>query len=205
MTNKPLCLYLHGLNSSPESPKAQQTIAYLQERQLDYDLHVPGLPAVPDKAANLLKDLTAHLKPGQPVYIIGSSLGGYMGTWLQNYLLKKLPDNPVRLAVINPAVKAYDRFEEFMGPQENLYTGEKWELTYEHALQLKALEVDKLADPDSILLLAQTGDELLDYRLAVEKYKNCPSIIEDGGDHSFQNYDQQLPAIFQFLTNHQRA
>lgn len=202
MNNKPLFLYLHGLNSSPESLKAQQTLVYINKQVLDFEVRIPELPSMPDDAVDLLKKLTDSVKPGQAVYIVGSSLGGYMGTWLQNRLLEKHPNNPIRLAVINPAVKAYERFEEFMGPQENLYTGEKWELTHKHAVQLQNLEIDELKSPEAILLLAQTGDELLDYRLAVEKYQGSPSIIQEGGDHSFQNFDQILPAIFEFMENH---
>jgi predicted esterase YcpF (UPF0227 family) len=48
-------------------------------------------------------------------------------------------------------------------------------------------------------LLAQTGDETLDYRLAVDKYQVCKQTIEAGGDHSFQNFDSHLPNIINFL------
>lgn len=199
---KPLFLYLHGLNSSPASLKAQETRTYINNEALDFDVHVPMLSTEPDEVVVQLKEILNHSSSGQPVFIVGSSLGGYLGIWLHNYLLKKNPDRHVRLAVINPAVKAYDRFEEFLGPQENLYTGEKWELTHQHAKQLNELEVDELLSPESILLLAQTDDEVLDYRLAVKKYRACNSIIQKGGNHGFENFDQVLPAIFSFLTEY---
>lgn len=198
---KPLFLYLHGLNSSPASLKAQETMAYIKNHSLDFDVHVPALSTEPNDVVIQLKDIIHHSAPEQPVFIVGSSLGGYLGTWLHNHLLQQRPERNVRLVVINPAVKAYDRFGEFLGPQENLYTGEKWELTHEHAEQLKALEVEKLLSPESILLLAQTADEVLDYRLAVEKYKDCRSVIQEGGNHGFENFDQILPTIFSFLNN----
>lgn len=196
---KPLFLYLHGLNSSPASLKAQETMAYIKSHSLDFDVHVPALSTDPDEVMVQLKEIFSPSSPEQSVYIVGSSLGGYLGTWLHNDLLQQYPERDIRLVAINPAVKAYERFEEFLGPQENLYTGEKWELTHRHARQLKELEVDELLSPETILLLAQTGDEVLDYRLAVEKYKDCRSIVQKGGNHGFENFEQMLPSIFSFL------
>lgn len=198
MIHQPLFLYLHGLNSSPASLKALNTASYIASHSLNLDVHIPVLPTEPDDVVALLKSLTESVPEEKPVYIIGSSLGGYLGTWLHKHLLQH-HHHQVRLVVVNPAVKAYDRFEEFVGPQENLYTGEKWELTHRHAEQLKNLEVDTLLSPESILLLAQTDDEVLDYRLAVEKYKECRSIIQKGGNHGFEGYEQILPTIFEFL------
>jgi len=45
----------------------------------------------------------------------------------------------------------------------------------------------------------QTGDEVLDYQQAEEKYAQCALTIEQGGDHSFQHYERHLPAIIDFL------
>lgn len=196
---KPLFLYLHGLNSSPASLKAQETMAFIKSHSLDLEAHVPALSTEPNEVVVQLTEILSHSVPERPVFIVGSSLGGYLGTWLHNHLLQQNQERNVRLVVINPAVNACERFEEFLGPQENVYTGEKWELTHAHAEQLEALEVDTLLSPESILLLAQTADEVLDYRLAVEKYKDCYSIVQEGGNHSFENYDQILPAVFSFL------
>ena len=202
MSQKPLLIYLHGLNSSPQSLKAIQTEQYIKERQLDMEVHIPAQPHYPEQTVQLLQNLTRSAATGRPVYIIGSSLGGYMGTWLHQHLLQQYPDYPIRLVIINPAVDPCDRFEEFMGPQVNLYNGEQWELTHQHVEQLAALEVTSLCAPESILLLVQTHDEVLDYRLAVEKYQPCHAIIQQGGNHGFAGFDTMLPEVFSFLTNH---
>ena len=47
--------------------------------------------------------------------------------------------------------------------QQNLYTGERYELTAEHLRQLEALVVATV-HPERYLLLVETGDEVLDYR-----------------------------------------
>ena len=195
-----LLIYLHGLNSSPDSLKARQTVNFLQKKSNNIEIQVPLLSTEPDEVTESLKALTEDAAQKCPVYIIGSSLGGYLGTWLHQHLLSLNYGHPVKLVLINPAVKAYNLFEDFIGPQVNLYTGEKWELTHRHAEQLKELDVDELESVDSILLLAQKGDEVLDYRLAEEKYARCRSMIQDGGDHSFIGYEDVLPDIYKFLT-----
>ena len=40
--------------------------------------------------------------------------------------------------------------------------------------------------------MVQTGDEVLDYQQAVEKYQHCQLIVEEGGDHSFIGFDNHL-------------
>ena len=53
--------------------------------------------------------------------------------------------------------------------------------------------------PELLLLLVQQGDETLDYRQALDKYAASRQIVEDGGNHRFENYDRHLPAILEFL------
>ena len=136
----------------------------------------------------------------------GSSLGGYLGTWLHQYLLSLQHGQPVRLVIVNPValdetVLDCHLFDAFIGPQFNVYTGERWELTQNHCDQLKKLNVETLNCTDSIFLLAQAGDEILNYRLAEQKYKNCRLLVQQGGDHSFVDYHKALPDIFAFLTD----
>jgi predicted esterase YcpF (UPF0227 family) len=47
--------------------------------------------------------------------------------------------------------------------------------------------------------MVQTGDEVLDYQQAVDKFQNCRLIVEPGGDHSFKGFDEKLPIIAAFL------
>ena len=49
--------------------------------------------------------------------------------------------------------------------------------------------------------MAQTGDETLDYKLAVEKYATCKQLVEDGGDHSFQGFERWIGQAIGFLLN----
>ena len=47
--------------------------------------------------------------------------------------------------------------------------------------------------------MVQTGDEVLDYRLAAEKFRNSQLIVQQGGDHGFINFADMLPNIADYL------
>ena len=184
-------IYLHGFNSSPLSKKAQQTIAHFEALGIADRLIVPELASEPVQA---MKDLRALVStPRQlPVVLCGSSLGGYYASCLaEDYNLKAV--------LINPAVRPYLLWDKHLGVNHNYYTGEAYQVTPAHIEQLRAMERYPISRPDNFLLLVQTGDEVLDYRDAVEKYKNSARIIQQGGDQSFQNYQDMLPGIMNFF------
>ena len=55
-----------------------------------------------------------------------------------------------------------------------------------------------ISRPERYLLLVQTGDEVLDYRLAVEKYRGARQVVIEGGDHGFRNFSDYIPMILEF-------
>jgi len=183
-------LYLHGFNSSPISSKARITYDYCARNGLADCIAIPELPHIPALA---IEQMCAIIeRQSVPVVMIGSSLGGYYAT----YLAEKYALNAV---LINPAVNPADLWHEHLGMNRNYYSGREYEITQEHVLQLRDIDTPKIQRPEKFMLLVQTGDETLDYRHAVRKYQSCKSIIQDGGNHSFLNYADMLPDIFQFL------
>lgn len=183
-------LYIHGFNSSPLSHKARVTHDHCTALGMADRIGVPELSHVPSLAIAELREIIEAQT--LPVALIGSSLGGYYATWLaERYHL--------RAALINPAVNPGALWQAHLGANRNYYSGRRYEITTEHVAQLQGLRVETLQFPENLLLLVQTGDETLDYRLAVDKYKSSPSIIQPGGDHSFVNYEAMLPDIFRFL------
>ncbi|KEQ19398.1 YqiA/YcfP family alpha/beta fold hydrolase [Endozoicomonas numazuensis] len=200
MTKKPLLIYLHGFNSAPASVKAQQTLRYLDQYRIDMEPWIPALPHSPAEVKQLLSEKLQQETTCRPIYIIGSSLGGYIGTWLKAQINWLHPEYTTRLILINPAVRPFEHFSEYLGTQVNEYTGEKWQLTMAHVEQLKTLEIQNIQRPEDILLLVQTGDEVLNYKKAVEKYQQSEVVIQEGGDHAFKYFDKALPLVFQFLS-----
>lgn len=188
------CVYLHGFLSSPLSKKAQQLIQYFAERGMADQLSVPCLSFEPQQAIQQAKDAISELqqKPGiDSVFVIGSSLGGYYATYLSQEM-------GIKAALINPAVKPYELFDDYLGPNQHFYDGKTYILEMKHIEQLKQLEVEEISQPENLLLLLQTGDETLDYQQASVKYINSPSWIEAGGDHSFVDFIERLEMIFHF-------
>ncbi|MCB1652869.1 MAG: esterase [Pseudomonadales bacterium] len=181
-------LYIHGFNSAPESKKATQLISVMQGMGLGDQLRVPALHHHPREA---MAQLTAAISEMDRPLLVGSSLGGYYATWLaEQHGLKAL--------LVNPAVSPHRMFDGYLGTQTNLYSGETWELTLDHVQALAELEVAAPQDPQRYQVWLQTGDETLDYRNAEKYYKACVLRIEAGGDHSYQGFAQQLPALLNF-------
>ena len=185
-----MLVYLHGFNSSPASGKARQLGEHMATigRQADYSC--PALPNSPREAIAHVEAELAERRPGS-VTLIGSSLGGFYAT----HLAEK---HGWKAVLVNPAVHAHKLLRSALGPQTNWHTGEQWELTEAHLAELAALDVDEITLPKRYLLLAQTGDEVLDYRDAVAYYAGATQIIEDGGDHGFAGFERHYQTILDF-------
>jgi predicted esterase YcpF (UPF0227 family) len=188
----PTIVYLHGLNSAPQSVKARAlgaAIAALPEGSRP-EYFVPALSHSPARA---MRDVTAWIdeRVARRLVLVGSSLGGFYATYLaQRYAAPAV--------LINPSVCPYADLERYLGSQTNLYTGEAYELTREHFAQLEQLAVARITHPERYLLLVQSGDEVLDWRLAVAYYGGAWQAVCGGGDHAFQNFDAQIPPILRF-------
>jgi predicted esterase YcpF (UPF0227 family) len=184
-------LYIHGFLSSPLSFKAQQTQTWLAANHPEIDYHCPQLSPYPAKTQQCLEDVVESLLP-EPVYLMGSSLGGFWATWLaEKYNLRAL--------LINPAVRPQEFMPKYVGIElKSYHTDDIYHLQSHHIEEIKVVDVlpHRL---ENYWLLVQTGDETLDYRRAVKKYKGCKQTIEEGGDHSFQSFERYLESGLTFL------
>lgn len=149
----------------------------------------PDLAHRPGQAIAQLEALIARPAGASPV-LVGSSLGGFYSTWLaEKYGLKAV--------LVNPAVRPYELLRAYLGRQQNLYTDEEYEFTAQHLDELRKFETETIT-PGNYLLLVQTGDEVLDFRQAVEKYRGARQIVIEGGDHGFSDFADYLDEIFAF-------
>ncbi len=185
-----MIVYLHGFNSSPASGKAKQLGEYLSSIGRLADYYCPALPNSPREAIIKVESTLARTQPAT-VTLVGSSLGGFYATWLAE-------KHGWKAVLVNPAVHAHKLMREALGGQTNWHTGEKWVFTDSHLAEMAALDVERITQPERYLLLAQTADEVLDYRDAVAYYAGATQIIEDGGDHGFAGFDRHYPTILDF-------
>jgi len=192
--HKKVLIYIHGFLSSPLSLKAEETRKYLEEKTA-IEFIAPQLSNFPDQAfAQLTALINREKLTGRIPGLIGSSLGGFFATTLaEQFDLRAVLVNPV----VNPAEHRF--IDRYQGEQFNPYTQEHFILTEQHRLALAGMHLQTVARPKNLWLLAQMADEVLDYREAVEYYRESPQLVESGGDHRFQGFEQHLPVIIDFL------
>jgi uncharacterized protein len=178
-------VYLHGFNSSPQSHKAQVLSRYLAERGLAGEYACPALPPL---ASDALREAERFVAKG--TCFVGSSLGGFYATWLAE-------THGLRAVLINPAIDPHVGLRAFLGRQQNLHTGEPYDLTEAHLREWERLYVPRIT-PARYLLVVETGDEVLDYRRAVARYAGAQQIVVPGGDHSLQSFPEHLARIVEF-------
>ncbi|WP_018507312.1 YqiA/YcfP family alpha/beta fold hydrolase [Thiobacillus thioparus] len=185
-----MIVYLHGFNSSPASGKARQLGEHMARLGGQADYYCPALANSPRAAIAQVEAELARRHP-ESVTLVGSSLGGFYATHLAER-------HGWKAVLVNPAVHAHTLLRAALGPQTNWHSGETWELTEAHLAELAALDVPAISQPERYLLLAQTGDEVLDYRDAVAYYTGATQIIEDGGDHGFAGFERHFQTILDF-------
>lgn len=187
-----MIVYLHGFRSAPASIKAQALKARMTELGLAGHFWCKQLPVSPRAAIALAETEIARIRAaGLEPTVVGSSLGGYYATWLAER-------HDLRAVLINPAVVAPLSLEAYVGVQDNLYTGERFEFTRDHIDELRAIEVPTITRPERFWLMVETGDEVLDYRHAVEKYAGARQTVLEGGDHGFSHWNDYLDEVIGF-------
>jgi predicted esterase YcpF (UPF0227 family) len=190
-------LYLHGFLSSPQSDKAVQAKNWVEKNRQDIKFICPSLSPYFNETRVKLESLIESAE-STPIYLMGSSLGGYYATYLaEKYNLKAALINPL----VDPHVLDGD---SYIGAElKNYHTDDIYILEEHHADELLSLNTPSIKRHENYYLLVQTGDESLDYKLAVEKYKYSKQYVEEGGDHSFQGFEKHMPEVIAFLTDKQ--
>ena len=184
-------IYLHGFLSSPQSQKALQFFEYVRANYPDLAIEIPQLADYPNEALAIIEQLVTKHK-GRKLRFIGSSLGGFLST----FMVEKYSGKAV---LINPAVRPFELLVDFLGEHINPNTQQPFLLENKHIDDLRLLDTPTLKPTSDYWVLLQTADETLDYRQAETKYQDYKLSIEQGGDHSFQDFQRFLPDIFRFL------
>lgn len=183
-------LYIHGFNSSERSHKATVLVEAATALGFPDAVMSPRLSWQPAKAIQQL-DAIIKAKKDAGLTLIGSSLGGFYAA----YLAEK---HRLAAILVNPAVQAPTLLLDYLGPQHNPYTGERYELTASHMAELEQLVVAK-PTADLYWLMVQEGDEVLDYREALKAFPNTARLTHEAqGDHSFTEFARFSTEILRF-------
>lgn len=185
-----MIIYIHGFGGSGQGMKAS---ILRKELQKHHSIIAPTLSYLPDLAIDTLSQIIESLQKYEEIYLIGSSLGGYFSIYLANkYNLKA--------ALINPSIHPDDTLRKMKGYALNYGDLSKFEWNQGHIDMLNRYKLEKeKIEPSHYLLLTQTGDELLDYKVGIEYLKKSKQIVIKGGDHSFIGIENYLNEILDFF------
>lgn len=175
-------IYIHGFGSCGKGNK------YKILKKLNIHILAPNLPTSPKDTINLLD---AIIKPGD--ILIGSSLGGYYAIYLaEKYFLKAI--------LINPSLKPYKTLKNYTGLQFRFCDKKPFYWKKEYLNELR--EFKTKPKRAKYLVLLQSKDEILNYKKTLKKFKNKSNakvILEYGGNHRFENLDDYLSLINNFI------
>lgn len=203
MTNKIHLVYLHGFDNSSQSVKASVIRDYCKQYHANINVHCPDLNMEPKKVIEQISQIVITLKKESPVMIIGSSLGGFFANILSNKL-----DIPVFL--LNPCLYPEETLINLFGdlnlnaPDNNVFYHTKggWDVTYGDMRWTTMNKITSTIYPEKIAVLLTTGDEVLNYKIALhfyntQKVKNI--FIQQGGDHQISNFQEHLPTLIKWI------
>lgn len=188
-----MILYLHGFRSSPKSFKAQLLAARVAELGGANEWRCPMLPVSPRQAIALAEAQVAETASGArgEVTVIGSSLGGYLAT----YLAEK---HGWRAVLLNPAVLPQRDLSAYLGEQPLWHGGGSIVVEPHHLDELRALGVGSITKTERYYLIATTGDEVLDYREMLAHYPGVETKLIEGSDHAISEFASYVDDVLAF-------
>lgn len=179
-----MLLYIHGFRTTSASHKAVQLTTHYGDR-----IVVAEYSFIPDRA---VENLEKVIEEEHITGIIASSIGGFYATWLsQKYDLKTV--------LINPSVRPYESTRRYLGPNER-QDGTTFVWKEEHLAMLERYRVERDAlKRENFFVFLQSGDDVLDYRVAQAFYEGTKTVLETGGNHRFEGFERHYDAVSAFL------
>ena len=181
-------IYLHGFRSSPASFKARMLGQAMVALGRGADFVCPQLPASPAAA---IDEIMSQIRPDDTDVLVGSSLGGY-------YARHVAEQCGARAVLLNPAVKPAIGLARHLGPQTLFHSDEAFDFRPEYLQALQAFAVERITLPQRYLLIAATGDEVLDWRDMVEAWPGAQHIVVQGSDHGLSDFASHIGRVLEF-------
>jgi len=183
-------LYFHGFKSSSKSSKAQSLKNFIAKNTKNTKIIIPDLDDNFQNAHNQIEELIRL--SGSNIVFMGSSLGGYYASYFSQKLKKKA-------VLINPAVHPLKDFEVHLGENENYSSGNKFNISSKEISFVRTLSYKKLLTPNDLLILLESGDEILKYNKSASYFSGAYIDITFGGNHSYSSFKSKFHKIQKFL------
>lgn len=181
-------LYIHGFASCGKGNKSLALQTYFGEN----NVVTLDLSPSPYDAINAIEEL---FKTSDFDLLIGSSLGGFYATYLaEKYQMKSV--------LVNPSTQPWETLASHVGWQKRFCDEEVFEFKPIYLEHLKTLQ--STPQKGQYLVLLQSADEVLDYTKAQSLYNEHKIIVEYGGNHRFENLDDYLSMIENFIRKRDR-
>ena len=177
-----MILYIHGFASCGNSNKTK-----LLTQHFDKFL-APDIPVDPDEAIFFIQKL---ILDNNVTMLIGSSLGGFYAAYFAHKF-------QIKTILLNPSTQPFITLAPYVGTNKFFCSDESFEWTKEHITKLMPYAISKDSIQAPVLVLLQKGDEVLDYQKAASLYENYKLIIQENGNHRFENLDEYLQEIREF-------
>ncbi|NDF49088.1 MAG: esterase [Betaproteobacteria bacterium] len=181
-------IYLHGFRSSPESSKAKQLRQRFEQLSIADRFCCPQLPMSPNASLALIRE---RYKPRSQDVLVGSSLGSLYAHYLAE-------EQGSRCVLINPAIYPSVKLASYVGPLKAYHSDADLHWTSGDVDELRAIESIGLSRPERYLLLAATGDEIIDWRDMKRRYEGARQLIVEGSDHGFSGFENHIDLILSF-------
>lgn len=187
-----MIIYLHGFNSSGNNEKVGILAEYLK-----INIYAPSYPSNNiDKAITIVSNLIEeHRKDNEPLMLIGSSMGGFIA----NYIGRKYG---AKIVLLNPALNINEILPNYLGKNKNFSTGVTYNLTEANIAEFDKYKTTRPFNGNGTLVLLNTGDVVIDYKIAEEFFMGKADVrVFAGGNHRFENMDDALPLIKEYLNS----
>ncbi|WP_291516309.1 YqiA/YcfP family alpha/beta fold hydrolase [Acidovorax sp.] len=192
MTSTTHLLYLHGFRSSPQSAKARQMAAYVQQHHPRVTFWCPQLPPSPQAAMALATQGVAQW-PREAMAVVGSSLGGFYASWVAQ-------QTACPSVMLNPAVHPARDLARYIGEQTSWHDpAERFFFLPEYISELQALDMHGRPPAAPEMAIIAKGDEVLDWREMFARYPAAQVTLLEGGEHALLAFAEYLPAVARFL------
>lgn len=200
-------VYVHGLDSDANSTKGLLLEQYCQEHYPNIKVHRPDLNQSPEQVFSYLTDLVVALSKDAKTALVGSSLGGYFATLVSNH-------TGCPILLLNPSTQPHitlQRFEDNKSADtlkmddnkdETLYTTPGgWAMTKADLQWFAHHQLLSVVNPTQVIVMLKKDDELLDANLSAAFYQQqgATVTIQEGGDHRFSDFAEQLPSVLDGL------